>query len=81
MKTFQQFSEDAKEINKLKDTFANNPGVKKLTGNLKQGNINIKDLKNFAHSDDVQNLKSAALNTLINVGQGYLNKAKEKVNK
>ena len=81
MKTFQQFSEDAKEINKLKDTFANNPGVKKLTGNLKQGNINIKDLKNFAHSDDVQNLKSAALNTLINVGQGYLNKAKQKVNK
>ena len=65
MKTFQQFSEDAKEINKLKDTFANNPGVKKLTGNLKQGNINIKDLKNFAHSDDVQNLKSAALNTCL----------------
>ena len=81
MKTYQQFSEDAKEINKLKDTFANNPGVKKLTGNLKQGNINIKDLKNFAHSDDVQNLKSAALNALINVGQGYLNKAKKKVNK
>ena len=81
MKTYQQFSEDAKEINKLKDTFTNNRGVQKLTGNLKQGNINIKDLKNFAHSDDVQNLKSAALNALINVGQGYLNSAKQKVNK
>ena len=80
MKTFQQFSEDAKEINKLKDTFANNPGVKKLTGNLKQGNINIKDLKNFAHSKDASDLKGAALNALINVGQGYLNKAKKKVN-
>ena len=80
MKTYQQFSEDAKEINKLKDTFTNNRGVQKLTGNLKKGNINIKDLKNFAHSDDAKNLKSAALNALINVGQGYLNKAKKKVN-
>tara|TARA_Y100001963_G_C6778367_1_gene448564 strand:- start:1804 stop:2049 length:246 start_codon:yes stop_codon:yes gene_type:complete len=81
MKTYQQFAEDAKEINKLKDTIMSNRGVKKLTGNLKQGNINIKDLKNFAHSNDAKNLKSAALNTLINVGQGYLNKAKEAANK
>ena len=80
MKTYQQFSEDAKEINNLKDTFMNNRGVKKLTDNLKQGNINIKDVKNFAHSDDAKNLKGAALNALINVGQGYLNKAKKKVN-
>ena len=80
MKTYQQFSEDAKEINKLKDTFMNNRGVKKLTDNLKQGKINIKDLEKFANSKDASDLKGAALNTLINVGQGYLNKAKKKVN-
>ena len=81
MKTYQQFSEDAKEINKLKDTFMNNRGVKKLTGNLKQGKIDIKDLKNFANSKDASDLKGAALKALINVGQGYLNQAKKKVNK
>ena len=62
----------------MKDTVMNNPGVKKITTDLKQGNININNLKNFAKSDDAKNLKNTAINMLLKVGQNKLDKLKTK---
>ena len=56
----------------------NNPGVQKITTDLKQGNININNLKNFAKSDDAKNLKNTAINMLLKVGQNKLDKLKTK---
>ena len=76
MKTYTQFQEDMNKF--MKDTVMNNPGVKKITTDLKQGNININNLKNFAKSDDAKNLKNTAINTLLKVGQNKLDKLKTK---
>ena len=76
MKTYTQFQEDMNTF--MNDTFKNNPGVKKITTDLKQGNININNLKNFAKSDDAKNLKNTAINMLLKVGQNKLNKLKTK---
>ena len=76
MKTYTQFQEDMNKF--MKDTVMNNPGVKKITTDLKQGNININNLKNFAKSDDAKNLKNTAINMLLKVGQNKLNKLKTK---
>ena len=75
MKTYTQFQEDMNKF--MKDTM-NNPGVKKITTDLKQGNININNLKNFAKSDDAKNLKNTAINMLLKVGQNKLDKLKTK---
>ncbi len=75
MKTYTQFQED---MNKFKNTVMNNPGVKKITTDLKQGNININNLKNFAKSDDAKNLRNTAINMLLKVGQNKLDKLKTK---
>ena len=75
MKTYTQFQED---MNKFKDTVMDNPGVKKITTNLKKGNINIDDLRNFAKSDDAKSLKNTAINMLLNVGQNKLDQLKKK---
>ena len=75
MKTYTQFQED---MDKFKNTVINNPGVKKITTDLKQGNININNLKNFAKSDDAKNLRNTAINTLLKVGQNKLDKLKTK---
>ena len=75
MKTYTQFQEDMNKF--MKDTM-NNPGVKKITTDLKQGNININNLKNFAKSDDAKNLKNTAINMLLKVGQNKLNNLKTK---
>ena len=76
MKTYTQFQEDMNKF--MKDTVMNNPGVKKITTDLKQGNININNLKNFAKSDDAKNLRNTAINTLLKVGQNKLDNLKNK---
>ena len=76
MKTYTQFQEDMNKF--MKDTVMNNPGVKKITTDLKQGNININNLKNFAKSDDAKNLKNTAINMFLKVGQNKLDKLKTK---
>tara|TARA_B100000609_G_C16886920_1_gene267664 strand:- start:257 stop:508 length:252 start_codon:yes stop_codon:yes gene_type:complete len=81
MKTFNQFAEDAEKIKELGDTIMKNKGVQNIRKSLESGKIDINQLKNFAKSDDVKNLKNTAINTLLNVGQSYLNKAKESANK
>ena len=86
MKTFNQFSEDAKAINSfMKDTLMNNPTIKSITSDLQSGKIDINKIKNTVKSDkgkeDMDNLKNTAINTLLNVGQSYLNRAKESANK
>ena len=81
MKTFNQFAEDAEKIKELGDTIQNNKGVKKIKKSLESGKIDINQLKDFAKSDDIKNLKSTAINTLLDVGQSYLNKAKESAKK
>ena len=75
MKTYTQFQDD---MNKFKDTVMDNPGVKKITTNLKKGNINIDDLRDFAKSDDAKSLKDTAINMLLNVGQNKLEQLKKK---
>ena len=86
MKTFNQFSEDAKAINSfMKDMLMNNPTIKSITSDLKSGKIDINKIKGTVESDkgkkDLQNIKRTGLNTLIKVGQGYLDKANKAVNK
>ena len=86
MKTFQQFKEDAsKQMNAfMKDTLMNNPTIKSIINPLKDGNINITDIKKKVTSkkgqEDLNDLKTKGLNTLIRVGQGYLDRASKKVN-
>ena len=77
MKTFNQFTEDVEKIKELGDTIQNNKSVKKIKNSLESGKIDINQLKDFVNSDDAENLKNTAINTLLDVGQSYLNKAKE----
>ena len=83
MKTFQKFNEDVNEF--MKNTFMKNPTVKGIIDPLKDGNINMSDIKKKVTSkkgqEDLNNLKKTGLNLLIKTGQGFLSKASEKVNK
>ena len=83
MKTFQKFNEDVNAF--MKNTFMKNPTVKSIIDPLKDGNININDIKKKVTSKkgkrDLNDLKTKGLNTLIGVGKEFLNKASEKVNK
>tara|TARA_Y100001972_G_C7582609_1_gene292205 strand:+ start:640 stop:915 length:276 start_codon:yes stop_codon:yes gene_type:complete len=86
MKTFSQFKEDAEKMNAfMKNAFMNNDTIKSITGDLKSGNININKIKDAVQSKkgqkDLNKLRTTGLNTLIDVGQSYLNKAKDSVNK
>ena len=87
MKTFQEFNEDAsKQINAfMKNALTNNDTVKSIINPLKDGNINITDIKKKVTSktgqEDLNNLKKMGLNLLIKTGQGYLDKANKAVNK
>ena len=81
MKTFNQFAEDAEKIKELGNTIKNNEGVQKIRKSLESGKIDINQLKTFANSDDAKNIKNTAINTLLDVGQSYLNRAKESANK
>ena len=76
MKTFNQFAEDAEKIEGLRNTVNNNKGIQRIRKNLESGKIDINQLKNFANSDDAKNLRNTAINTLFDVGQSYLNKAR-----
>ena len=80
-KSFRQFREDSEKIKELGDTIKNNKGVQKIRKSLESGKIDINQMKDFAKSDDIKSLKSTAINTLLDVGQSYLNKAKKSVNK
>ena len=80
-KSFRQFREDSEKIKELGDTIKNNKGVKKIRKSLESGKIDINQMKDFVQSDDIKSLKSTAINTLLDVGQSYLNKAKKSVNK
>ena len=55
--------------------------MQKIKKSLKSGKIDINQMKDIVQSDDIKSLKSTALNTLLDVGQSYLNKAKKSVNK
>ena len=70
----------SQKIKDLGNTLMNNKGVRSIKKNLESGKIDINQLKKFAQSDDVKNLKNTAINTLLDVGQSYLNKAKTKMN-
>ena len=70
----------SKKIENLKNTFMKNKGVQDIRKSLESGNININQLKKFAQSDDAERLKKTAINTVLNVGQTYLDKAKKKMN-
>ena len=86
MKTFQRFNEDAKSINAfMKNTFMKNPTVKGIIDPLKDGNINMSDIKKKVTSkkgqEDLNDLKTKGLNTLINFGKKKLTDFEKKVNK
>ena len=86
MKTFHKFNEDANKINSfMRDTLMNNSTIKGITSDLKSGKIDINKIKNTVKSDkgkeDMNNLKNTAIKTLLDVGQSYLNRAKESANK
>tara|TARA_Y100000768_G_scaffold379045_1_gene354227 strand:+ start:684 stop:929 length:246 start_codon:yes stop_codon:yes gene_type:complete len=77
MKTFQQFNEDVKELENLIKTkvFGGEFGQ-----NLKKGNINMKEIENFAKGGVPTELKNAALKTGINFFKGKLNDFENKMN-
>jgi len=86
MKTFNRFQEDTNRINSfMRDTLMNNPTIKGITSDLQSGKIDINKIKNTVKSDkgkeDMNNLKKTAIDTLLDVGQSYLNRAKESANK
>ena len=70
----------SQKIKDLGNTLMNNKSVRSIKKNLESGKIDINQLKKFAQSDDVKSLKNTAINTLLDVGQSYLNKAKTKMN-
>ena len=70
----------SQKIKDLGDSIKNNKSVQSIKNSLKSGKIDINQLKNFAQSDDIKSLKNSAMNTLLDVGQSYLNKAKTKMN-
>ena len=70
----------SQKIKDLRNTLMNNKSVRSIKKNLESGKININQLKKFAQSDDIKSLKNTAINTLLDVGQSYLNKAKTKMN-
>ena len=70
----------SQKIKDLRNTLMNNKSVRSIKKNLESGKIDINQLKKFAQSDDIKSLKNTAINTLLDVGQSYLNKAKTKMN-
>ena len=70
----------SQKIKDLGNTLMNNKGVRSIKKNLESGKIDINQLKKFAQSDDVKSLKNTAINTLLDVGQSYLNTARTKMN-
>ena len=87
MKTFNQFNEDAsKKINAfMKNALTNNDTIKSIIDPLKDGKIDINNIKDTVTSDkgkkDLKNIKNTAINTLLDVGQSYLDRAKASANK
>ena len=87
MKTFNQFNEDAsKKINAfMKNALTNNDTIKSIIDPLKDGKIDINNIKDTVTSDkgkkDLKNIKNTAINTLLDVGQSYLNRARDSANK
>ena len=83
MKTFQKFNEDVNEF--MKNTFMKNPTVKGIIDPLKDGNINMSDIKKKVTSkkgqEDLNDLKTKGLNALINFGKKKLTDFEKKVNK
>ena len=71
----------SQKIKDLGDRIKNNKSVQNIKNSLKSGKIDINQLKNFAQSDDIKSLKNSAMNTLLDVGQSYLDKAKVKIRK
>ena len=70
----------SQKIKDLGNTLMKNKGVRSIKKNLESGKIDINQLKKFAQSDDAKNLKNTAINTLLDVGQSYLNTARTKMN-
>ena len=64
MKTFSQFKED---MNSMKDTMKG------------FANTIVPQMKKFAKSDDVKNLKKDAMGILMNKGKDLLNKGQQKI--
>ena len=64
MKTFSQFKED---MNSMKDT------MKGFADTI------VPQMKKFAKSDDVKNLKKDAMGILMNKGKDLLNKGQQKI--
>ena len=64
MKTFQQFKEDMTSVQDTMKGFANTM---------------VPQMKKFAKSDDVKNLKKDAMGILMNKGKDLLNKGQQKI--
>ena len=84
MKTFQQFQEQ------LKDKFTNTTDAMKnvftgkgfggLQQKLKSGEFNIKDMKNFANSDEAKDIPFKVLSGFLKDTSKMVDKATTKVN-
>ena len=77
MKTFQQFNEDVKDLENLIKTKVFDSDLGK---NLKKGNINMRDIEDFAKGGVPTELKNAALKTGINFFKNKLTDFENKMN-
>ena len=64
MKTFQQFKEDMTSVQDTMKGFANTM---------------VPQMKKFAKSDEVKNMKKDVLNLFLNKGQDLLNQGQKKI--
>ena len=64
MKTFQQFKEDMTSVQDTMKGFANTM---------------VPQMKKFAKSDEVKNMKKDVLNLFLNKGQDLLNQVQKKI--
>ena len=57
MKTFQQFKEESDKfgVKKIMNNFKSNQNVQSLMNNMKDGNLNIKDLEKIAKDKKLMN--------------------------
>ena len=76
MKTFQQFKEESDKfgIKKTMNNFKQNQNVQNLLTNMKDGNLNIKDLEKIAKDKKFMNdTKNQSIDVIGKVGNMAIN--------
>ena len=77
MKSFQQFKEESDkfDVKKIMNNFKSNQNVQSLMNNMKDGNLNIDDLKKIAKDKKLtDDIKTQGIDAIQQGGNMLLNK-------